>query len=64
VIHDAQLKPAPSLLFKINENQLALQASNLERSNRVEQLVSADVASIVRGPLEAFCPSRRAAVDP
>ncbi len=34
----------PSLLFKINENQLALEAALMELSNWVEQRGSADVA--------------------
>ncbi|MFL8992236.1 hypothetical protein Q8X48_29600 [Pseudomonas sp. QLc11A] len=44
----------PSLLFKINENQLALEAAILELSNWVEARVSADVADNVRGALEAI----------
>jgi hypothetical protein len=44
----------PSLLFKINENQLALEAAILELSNWVEQRGSAEVASNVRGALEAI----------
>ncbi|MGO4313908.1 hypothetical protein AB4Z35_29385 [Pseudomonas sp. KB_15] len=44
----------PSLLFKINENQLALEAAILELSNWVEQRGSADVADNVRGALEAI----------
>ena len=40
----------PSLLFKINENQLALEAAIMELSNWVEQLGSADVAENVRRP--------------
>ena len=39
----------PSLLFKINENQLALEAAIMELSNWVEQRGSADVAENVRG---------------
>jgi hypothetical protein len=39
----------PSLLFKINENQLALEAAIMELSNWVEQRGSADVADNVRG---------------
>ena len=41
----------PSLLFKINENQLALEAAILELSNWVEQRGSADVADNDRGAL-------------
>ena len=44
----------PSLLFKINENQLALEATIMELSNWVEQRGSADVADNVRGALEAI----------
>lgn len=44
----------PSLLFKINENQLALEAAIMELSNWVEQRGSADVADNVRGALEAL----------
>lgn len=44
----------PSLLFKINENQLALEAAILELSNWVEARGSADVADNVRGALEAI----------
>jgi len=44
----------PSLLFKLNENQLALEAAILELSNWVEMLGSADVADNVRGALEAI----------
>jgi len=44
----------PSLLFKINENQLALEAAILELSNWVEQHGSTDVADNVRGALEAI----------
>jgi hypothetical protein len=44
----------PSLLFKLNENQLALEAAILELSNWVEQRGSAEVADNVRGALEAI----------
>jgi len=44
----------PSLLYKINENQLALEAAILELSNWVETRGSADVADNVRGALEAI----------
>ncbi|WP_025109762.1 hypothetical protein [Pseudomonas sp. H1h] len=44
----------PSLLFKINENQIALEAAVMELSNWVEQRGSADVADNVRGALEAI----------
>lgn len=44
----------PSLLLKINENQLALEAAILELTNWVEQRGAADVADNVRGALEAI----------
>jgi hypothetical protein len=44
----------PSLLFKINENQLDLEAAILELSNWVKQRGSADVADNVRGALESI----------
>jgi hypothetical protein len=44
----------PSLLFKINENQLALEAAIMELTNWVKQRGSADVADNVRGALEAI----------
>ena len=44
----------PSLLHKLNENQLALEAAILELSNWVEQRGSADVAGNVRGALETL----------
>jgi hypothetical protein len=44
----------PSLLFKINENQLALEAAIMELSNWVEQRGAADVADNVRSALEAI----------
>ena len=44
----------PSLLFKINENQLALEAAIMEFSNWVEQRGAAEVAENVRGALEAI----------
>lgn len=44
----------PSLLFKLNDNQLALEAAILELSNWVEQRGSTDVANNVRGALEAI----------
>lgn len=44
----------PSLLYKINENQLALEAAILELSNWVEQQGGGDVAGNVRGALEAI----------
>ncbi|MNC45050.1 hypothetical protein D3C76_1836630 [compost metagenome] len=43
----------PPLLYKINENQRALEAAILELSNWVEQHGSAVVADNVRGALEA-----------
>ncbi|VVN30545.1 hypothetical protein PS664_04803 [Pseudomonas fluorescens] len=44
----------PSLLSKLYENQLALEASIMELSNWVEQRGSADVAENVRGALHKF----------
>ncbi|WP_223532034.1 hypothetical protein [Pseudomonas sp. BF-R-30] len=44
----------PSLLFKLNENQLALEAAIMELSNWVEQHGSAEVADNVRGALESI----------
>lgn len=44
----------PSLLFKINKNQLALEAVIMELSNWVEQRGAAEVADNVRGALEAI----------
>ncbi len=41
----------PSLLYKIDENQLSLEAATMELSNWVEQRGSADVAENVRGAL-------------
>ena len=44
----------PSLLHKINENQLALEASIMALTLWVEQRGSADVAKNVRGALVAI----------
>ncbi|KAB0504686.1 hypothetical protein [Pseudomonas moorei] len=44
----------PSLLYKINENQLALEAAIMELSNWVEQRGAADVADNIRGALVAI----------
>lgn len=44
----------PSLLYKINENQLALEAAILELSNWVEQRGGAEVAENVRGALDTI----------
>ncbi|MFW0755039.1 hypothetical protein ACN1C3_09835 [Pseudomonas sp. H11T01] len=44
----------PSLLFKINENQLALEAAIMELTNWVEQRGAVDVAENVRGALDAI----------
>ncbi|WP_223549492.1 hypothetical protein [Pseudomonas sp. A-B-19] len=44
----------PSLLFKINENQLALDAAILELSNWVEQRGAAEVTDNVRSALGAI----------
>ncbi|MNI38684.1 hypothetical protein D3C73_928370 [compost metagenome] len=44
----------PSLLFKINENQLALEAAIMELANWVEQRGAVEVAENVRGALVAI----------
>jgi hypothetical protein len=44
----------PSLLFKINQNQLALEAAIMELTLWVEQRGSAEVAGNVRGALDAI----------
>ncbi|VVM39800.1 hypothetical protein PS662_02904 [Pseudomonas fluorescens] len=44
----------PSLLYKINENQLALEAAILEISNWVEQRGGRETAENVRGALDAI----------
>ncbi|WP_395599671.1 hypothetical protein AB4P95_19990 [Pseudomonas sp. A1437] len=44
----------PPLLYKINENQLALEAAIMELSNRVEQQGSSEVADNVRGALDTI----------
>ena len=44
----------PSLLFKINENQLALEAAIMELTLWVEQRGSAEIAGNVRGALSAI----------
>jgi hypothetical protein len=44
----------PSLLYKINENQLALEAAIMELSNWVEQRGAAEVADNIRGALVAI----------
>jgi hypothetical protein len=44
----------PSLLYKINENQLALEAAILEISNWVETRGSADIADNVRAELDTI----------
>ncbi|WP_375123612.1 hypothetical protein [Pseudomonas sp. LW8] len=44
----------PSLLFKINENQLALEAAIMELTLWVEQRGSADIAENVRSSLAAL----------
>lgn len=44
----------PSLLSKLYENQLALEASIMELSNWVEQRGSAEVAENVRGALHTI----------
>ena len=44
----------PSLLYKINENQLALEAAIMELTLWVEQRGSAEVAGNVRGALQTI----------
>ncbi|CAI8898172.1 hypothetical protein [Pseudomonas sp. IT-P291] len=44
----------PSLLFKISENQLALEAAIMELTLWVEQRGSAEVADNVRGALQTI----------
>ncbi|MEK1838242.1 MAG: hypothetical protein AAAB23_23255 [Pseudomonas sp.] len=44
----------PSLLFKINQNQLALEAAIMELRLGVEQRGSAEVAGNVRGALDTI----------
>ena len=44
----------PSLLFKINENQLALEAAIMELTLWVEQRGSAEVAGNARGALQTI----------
>lgn len=44
----------PSLVAKLYENQLALEASIMELSNWVEQRGSAEVAANVRGALDTL----------
>ena len=44
----------PSLLFKINQNQLALEAAIMELALWVEQRDSAEVAGNVRGALDTI----------
>lgn len=41
----------PSLLFKINQNQLALEAAIMELTLRVEQRGSGEVGDNIRGAL-------------
>jgi hypothetical protein len=42
------------LLFKINQNQLALEAAIMELANWVDQRGSSDVADNVRGALDTI----------
>ena len=50
----ANADPLPSLLFKINQNQLALEAAIMELTLWVEQRGSGEVGSNVRGALATF----------
>jgi hypothetical protein len=58
LIHEGKSMPnsdlLPSLLFKINQNQLALEASIMELANWVERRGSSDVADNVRGALDTI----------
>lgn len=44
----------PSLLYKINENQLALEAAIMELSNWVAERGAVEIANNVRGALETI----------
>jgi hypothetical protein len=44
----------PSLLYKINENQLALEAAIMELTNWVEQRGAPEIADNVRGALDTI----------
>ncbi|MEB2621390.1 hypothetical protein [Pseudomonas sp. YuFO8] len=44
----------PSLLYKLNENQLALEAAIMELSNWVEQRDGTYVADNIRGALDTI----------
>lgn len=44
----------PSLLSKINDNQLALEAAIMELTNWVEQQGGTEIADNVRGALDAI----------
>ena len=44
----------PSLLFKINQNQLAIEAAIVELTLWVEQRGSAEVAGNIRGALDTI----------
>ena len=44
----------PTLLFKINQNQLALEAASMELTSWIEQQGAADVAENVRGDLDVI----------
>ncbi|WP_256831752.1 hypothetical protein [Pseudomonas sp. Pse1] len=44
----------PSLLFKLNENQLALEAAIMELTNWVELRGSTEVAENVRGAMDTI----------
>jgi hypothetical protein len=50
----SSLDSLPSLLLKINQNQLALEAAIMELTLWVEQRGSGDVADNVRGALAAI----------
>ncbi|MEJ3595363.1 hypothetical protein [Pseudomonas bubulae] len=44
----------PALLYKLNENQLALEAAIMELTIWVEQQGSSEVGGNIRGALEVF----------
>jgi hypothetical protein len=44
----------PSLLYKINENQFALEAAIMELTNWVEQRGATEIAENVRGALDTI----------
>ena len=45
----------PALLYKLNENQLALEAANMELTLWIELQGSSEVGGNVRGALDVIC---------